>query len=339
MRAKQKRALFFLGVTAAVYGMLQYLLPLVLPFFFAYGLARLAWPAVSRLNRRFRIPEGAAAAAVLAAYMLAAGAVCAGLGLLAAGQLAELTAEIPQWMQRGRKVLEKAASFAEQVGMDREWLLANAEKWIAGMKEQELQAVGEQLVPALISAGNLFTLSAFVAMSALFYIKERTKIRDWMNQSMFRREIRLITGRLGGLGRAFFRTQGVIFLLVAAICTIGLFLLGNRYFILVGLLTAVIDMLPVFGTGTVLIPWILYSALTGSFRYAAGLLVIYLLCYYLREYLEAHMMGKQLGISSLEMMIAMYAGLKLFGLTGLFLGPVGWILIKEIDKTLYLGYN
>ena len=39
------------------------------------------------------------------------------------------------------------------------------------------------------------------------------------------------------------------------------------------------------------------------------------------------------------MMIAMYAGLKLFGLTGLFLGPVGWILIKEIDKTLYLGYN
>ena len=100
-----------------------------------------------------------------------------------------------------------------------------------------------------------------------------------------------------------------------------------------------VDILPIFGTGTILIPWAAVCLLTGSFSQAAGLVVIYVLTYFLRELLEARMMGKQMGIGSLEMMSAMYAGLKLFGIWGLFLGPIGWILIKEIDKTLYLEYN
>ena len=62
-----------------------------------------------------------------------------------------------------------------------------------------------------------------------------------------------------------------------------------------------------------------------------------LFCYVIREVLEAKLLGHYTGISSLETMIAIYIGWQLFGVVGLFLGPIGWILIKEIDKTWNLS--
>ena len=61
-----------------------------------------------------------------------------------------------------------------------------------------------------------------------------------------------------------------------------------------------------------------------------GLLIIYLICYFTREFLEPRLMGKQIGISELEMIISMYIGIKLFGLMGVLLGPVGYLLIEDI---------
>ena len=67
-----------------------------------------------------------------------------------------------------------------------------------------------------------------------------------------------------------------------------------------------------------------------KFCILAGLLAaLYLVCYFLREILEARMMGGAAGLSPLETLMAMYAGLRLFGLAGLFLGPAGLLIIRE----------
>lgn len=354
MSTKQKRAVFFIGVTAAVYGLLRYLLPLVLPFLFAYGLARLVWPLASFLNRRFGIPESAGAALGLLLYAAAGAALLLGLGMLAGRQISELLRQLPGYMEQAERLLTELAGrvgrwFGETGSMENQ-ASVSGDRLAAGvaaglrdcmdtMQEEILTKAAGGLMPAAATAGNLFAAATVAAVSSIFFIKERRQIKGWMDGSVFRREIRMVTRRLGSLARAFFRTQGIIFLLVTSICVAGLLVLGNRYFLLVGIVIGIVDVLPVFGTGTILIPWAILSVLTGNWAQAGGLMVIYLLTYYLREFLEAHMMGQQLGIGSLEMMAAMYVGLKLFGLFGLFLGPIGWILIKEIDKTLYSEYN
>ena len=114
-----------------------------------------------------------------------------------------------------------------------------------------------------------------------------------------------------------------------AICTAAFFLMGSSYALLAGIGIGLLDALPVFGTGTVLIPWALLSAVQGHPGKAAVLAALYLVCYFLREILEARMMGGVAGLSPLETLMAMYAGLRLFGLAGLFLGPAGLLIIRE----------
>ena len=87
--------------------------------------------------------------------------------------------------------------------------------------------------------------------------------------------------------------------------------------------------LPIFGTGTALVPWSLFLLFKREWGHALILFGLYLLCYFLREFTEAHLMGKKMGLSPLETLAAIYVGLQLFGLFGFLLGPIGLLIIKD----------
>lgn len=105
--------------------------------------------------------------------------------------------------------------------------------------------------------------------------------------------------------------------------------MGNPYYILAGVGIGILDALPVFGTGTVLIPWTLLCFLRGKWGRGMAVFAIYLLCYFLREILEARLMANQVGLTPLETLVSIYVGLQLFGLWGFLLGPVGILIVKE----------
>ena len=92
----------------------------------------------------------------------------------------------------------------------------------------------------------------------------------------------------------------------------------------------VLDALPIFGTGTVLIPWALLELLTGDWKQAVILTGLYLVCYFVRQILEVRMMGGQVGLSPLETLASVYVGLELFGFFGFILGPLGLLLIEDL---------
>ena len=87
--------------------------------------------------------------------------------------------------------------------------------------------------------------------------------------------------------------------------------------------------LPIFGTGTALVPWSILLLFKREWGHALILFGLYLLCYFLREFTEAHLMGKKMGLSPLETLAAIYVGLQLFGLFGFLLGPIGLLIIKD----------
>ena len=124
----------------------------------------------------------------------------------------------------------------------------------------------------------------------------------------------------------------VIMAVTALICTLGLALLGNPYSVLLGLGIGLLDALPVFGTGAVLLPWGAFLLLKRQWWKGAVLLSVYGLCYFLRQFLEAKLMGNRMGLSALETLVSMYVGLELFGVSGFFLGPVGLLIIEDLVK-------
>ncbi len=89
------------------------------------------------------------------------------------------------------------------------------------------------------------------------------------------------------------------------------------------------DAIPIVGTGVIMIPWILWTIITGDMPLAFGLTIIYLLGIIIRQIMEPKIVGSQIGLHPLVTLLAMYIGLKFFGILGMFVGPVSIIIVKN----------
>lgn len=337
--SKQKRAIRFIGITAAVYLSFRYLLPLVIPFLLAYWISLAITPSVKWMKEHLRVPEGLGAVImlILAGVILGGGLFLLGQELIR--QLCRLAERLPEYLRIAEEWLTGCCRAAEeQFHLEDGMLIALANDMAdsAGRKIQEtvMPFVMENSVPLIVGIVEIVTVIAIMVMAAVLSVKEREGIRKLKEESMYSREIQMICGPVARVGRAYLRSQAIILLIITAVCIGGLFLIGNSYSVVLGILIGLLDALPLFGTGTALIPWALVMLITGKIYQAAVLLTLYLACYFIREILEAKLMGKRTGMTPLETMLVMYVGLRLFGLLGLFLGPIGWLLIKEIDKSL-----
>ena len=87
------------------------------------------------------------------------------------------------------------------------------------------------------------------------------------------------------------------------------------------IIIALIDIVPVLGTGTVMIPWSIYSFVTGEIGMGIGVLVIYAIISVIRQIIEPKLVAGQVGISPIITIIAMYVGIKVFGAIGIFILP------------------
>ena len=120
-----------------------------------------------------------------------------------------------------------------------------------------------------------------------------------------------------------------IMFVVAVILAVGLVILGVRYGILFALLIALLDFLPVFGTGTVLFPWALIKLLSGEWTFAIGLVVIYVLTQAVRQVVQPKIVGDSIGLPPLLSLIFLYLGFKIKGISGMILAvPIGMFILN-----------
>ena len=113
---------------------------------------------------------------------------------------------------------------------------------------------------------------------------------------------------------------------------IGLSVLGVDNSIIISFLIALFDVLPVFGTGGIMIPWIIISLLMQDIKLAVGLTIVYLIITLIRNIIEPRIVGEQIGLHPLLMLLSMYLGIRFFGFLGLFLLPATLLLIKELNE-------
>jgi len=108
-----------------------------------------------------------------------------------------------------------------------------------------------------------------------------------------------------------------------------------EYALILAIVIAIIDALPILGTGTVLIPWALINLVTGNYRMAIYLIILYLFVTVVRQLIEPKVVGTQIGIYPLLTLTAMYTGVRLIGVFGLIVGPIVLIVIKSILSEIY----
>ena len=143
----------------------------------------------------------------------------------------------------------------------------------------------------------------------------------------------LLKSSLGKMVKAYALIMLVTFIEMSLGLTV-LRLIGvfqSNYIIMIAAVTAIIDIVPVLGTGTVLLPWAAYSLITGSFGMGIGLLVLYAAITVIRQVIEPKLVAGQLGLSPIVTIAALYFGLKIFGVLGMLITPVLVIMLKLLN--------
>lgn len=135
------------------------------------------------------------------------------------------------------------------------------------------------------------------------------------------------------------RAYGIIMFITFCELALGLSILNwigvmdNHYVFIIAIAIAVFDILPVAGSGGILIPWALVSLITGSIGQAIGLIVIYVVISAIRQYIEPKIVGDSLGVNPIITLAGLYFGLKLFGFMGMFIVPILIMVLKAFNDT------
>ena len=132
--------------------------------------------------------------------------------------------------------------------------------------------------------------------------------------------------------KAYLKSYFLLFLLTFAELTVGLLFLRIPYAVFIALGIAVFDILPVLGTGGILLPWTVVMLVLGDYPMAVGILLLYIVITVVRNSLEPKIVGKQVGLHPLITLIAMFVGLQLGGLPGLIAAPMSIVILVNMEK-------
>ena len=328
-------------IVAGLWFFLRFLLPIVLPFLLAALLALVAEPLVLSLNRYIRLPRGVAAAigvtVVLALTVLALLGLCAFL-VKELGTLAGVLPDMESATLSGLDSLEIWLLDLAQKTPDKvrpilvhgvEGMFSNGSALLDGLTGRLLN-----LATSILKALPDSALGLGTWILASFMISARLpKIRTWIQEHLpkawhekYAPYLQALKKTVCGWLLAQAKLVGITF----AILTAGFLLLRIEHPILWASATCVVDILPVLGTGTVLIPWSVVCFLQNDSIRAIGLLALYAVIALLRSVLEPRFVGKQLGLDPLITLLAIYAGYRLWGLPGMLLAPILAVTATQI---------
>lgn len=168
----------------------------------------------------------------------------------------------------------------------------------------------------------LFTFSLPVMKSSflsLFEDKSRLQVEDVL-QSLRRSVF------------GFLRAQLLLSIITYILSFAGLLIIGTGYPLAIALLIVLVDILPVLGVGSALVPWALYQLVTGNVYTGVGLILLFLIITVVRRIVEPKILGDAVGIGALSALISLYVGYELVGVIGVFLGPIVVIVFMAMKK-------
>ncbi len=202
---------------------------------------------------------------------------------------------------------------------------------VSGQIGKIVSSVSELLLDFVKSIPGLF-IAAFAAIfTTYFLLKEGDGIFAFFRKffgdkvyngfSKFKQTFFLVAAK-------YIKAQLLIGAIIFMVLLAGFLILQVNYAFVLALLTALVDAVPVFGTGTILIPMAVFNFLTGNATLGWGLFLLYGITLLTRQLCEPKILGKTLGIHPLLAVFALYAGMKLFGVFGLIFGPFFAIFLK-----------
>lgn len=357
---------FYALIIAAYYLFMKYAFWLVAPFIIAFGIAMFLQKPVRAVSKKTKIKKNIIAAvavlliiALLVSLLVLVGYRIAvefrGLGQYLMSKLNDLPGliqSVEAWLISHLAFLpdslEKTAVDAISDFADRLLLLIVEQKNTFG--QPEVEAGGVDLSFLATPLGGLLSTAkqipviltaTLISIIACFFLTcdydnftgmIKKNVSEEHEKSLVRTK-KLFGDILGKMVKSY----ATIILITFCEVAIGLNILkligvyGGGYIIAISIVTAFVDIFPVLGTGTIMVPWALISMFTGNIGLGIGLLVMYAAISVIRQIVEPKLVSMNVGIHPVITLMGMYLGVQLFGVLGIFILPITFFLVKALN--------
>lgn len=318
-----------------------------MPFIIGWIIALIASPVVRFFEEKLKVRRKGASVIVIVA-------VLAGVILLVYAVVTQLVKEGVSFVNELPMLWESIMAEFEAVGNNLEGIYRR----LPADTQQTLDSIGSEMgtyfgglienigTPTFEAVGNvakqlpdIFLGVVMCILSAYFFVADKGYVSDLMKKYvpgavLYRLDLirRSFRNAVGGYFKAQFKIECWIYLMLV----IGLFILKVRYVPLVALGIAFLDFLPVFGTGTVMIPWAIIEILSRDYRMAIGLLIIWCTGQLVRQVIQPKIVGDSIGMDPIPTLFLLFVGYKVAGVMGMILAvPIGIIIVNLYEEGVF----
>lgn len=336
--------LLYAGLIAVlVYVTIKYGLGLIAPFILGFLIAYILKTPAKFIARKTKLPYKLVAILLVLVFYGTVGILIAMAGIKIITSTTELVAAFPGiYTTEIDPMLRSIFGNIEQLifRMDAE-LIAT----LNDMFSQFVQSLGEmvtKLSVTMVGALSGFATSLpgllikilLMIISTFFIAGDYDVLTGFVSRQLSDKgKTLMISIKEYVMGTLFvcIRSYALIMSITFVELSIGLTILGIEKAILIALCIAIFDILPVLGTGGIMIPWVIIAAIQGNYSLAIGLLIVYVVITIIRNILEPKIVGSQIGLHPVVTLISIFVGAQLFGAIGLFGFPITLSLLRHLN--------
>ena len=332
---------------ACIWAFWRWALPVLMPFLLGYMIAAAVEKPVCWLIKRARLPRWAASLTMAA---LLVGSL-AGLTYLLISRIVfetgQLLRRLPDLMTRlpvmSRDINVKLEAVVTAAPVElQDFLRSSIEKLI----REGISIPGElytwlgNFITGLIGALPAIALFGIALMLSVYMISaDYPGVKDFLAKQVpvkYRSRVReVVKGFTPTIGK-WMKAQGILIAINAAIAFVGFMFLRVEYTMIMVAVIAIVDALPIVGSGFVLVPWAVFCLISGETGMGVGLLILFLMLSLVRGIAEPRVVGAQIGLHPLVSLLSIYAGYRLMGIWGMLLFPFAAIFIVQLHGWGYL---
>jgi sporulation integral membrane protein YtvI len=312
----------------------------IFPFIIAYFFASLIEPLVKFIERKIKIPRKIG---TVISILLVLGFIGSIIGFLISRLIKEIRAvylsleiNMETLTEFFDRVIENIDGIFIQLPVSFTGLIEKAIEELTNNLQSVLGKIIDWVQASVQVALYLPQILIFILVTVLatyFMSSDKNNIlkfldlqipTNWLNKT------KSITTNVFSAFFGWLRAQLILTSITFTELLIGLLILNVNNALLIALLIALVDVLPVLGAGTVLIPWAIITLVLGNTKLALSLALLYVIILFVRQLIEPKVLGKQIGVHPLFTLAGMYIGLRLWGVAGMFVGPLSIVALKYL---------
>ncbi|MBQ1847369.1 MAG: sporulation integral membrane protein YtvI [Clostridia bacterium] len=348
MTVEKKRAfiinfIYVLVIACLVYFAVKYAIKWIMPFVIAFLIAALLHPVIKFFTRKLKLKTQKPTAIVVTALFYCTFGVLISLILInTVTAVLGFIQKVPEYYQNDiapslnalfDNITQKLASLNVEIDLSLNTITSRLYSSLVNISSLVTSAF------SVLSGIPGFLFSLLIMLISTFFIAiDYDMITKWTMAQLPKRASLAVVKVKEYVVKILFkyiRSYFLILCITFAELLLGFFIMhfitGLSNIFLLSLLIAVFDILPIVGTGTVMIPWGIIAILTGDFKTGICCLVIYGIITLVRQFIEPKIVGTQVGLHPIATLVSMIVGTKLFGAIGLFGFPITLALLKDLN--------